>query len=106
VPTSQGPPVGLLLGNADFSNLALTLREASTGVEPVTVNYGVFISTVLDFLIVAASIFLVIKQMNRLRSQPPEAPKEPTTKSCPRCFTEIPVKATRCPACTSDLGLT
>jgi large conductance mechanosensitive channel len=98
------PPIGLLLGNVDFSSLAWTLREGSKGVDPVTIKYGLFINTVLDFVIVAAAIFLVIKQMNRLRFRPAEAPKEPTTKSCPRCLTQIAVKATRCPACTSDLG--
>jgi large conductance mechanosensitive channel len=98
------PPIGLLLGNADFSKLAWTLREGSTTVQAVTIKYGAFINTVLDFVIIAAAIFLVVKQMNRLRRQPPETPKEPTTKACPKCFTEISIKATRCPACTSDLG--
>ncbi|MBN1588166.1 MAG: large-conductance mechanosensitive channel protein MscL [Pirellulales bacterium] len=102
------PPIGLLLGGVDFSKLAWTIRPAKAAVEggakaveAVTINYGLFINTVLDFVIIAGAIFIVIKQMNRLRREEPAA--EPTTKPCPRCFTEIPIKATRCPACTSDL---
>ena len=97
------PPIGMLLGNVDFSNLAVTLKEKTAAAEAVTVNYGVFINTVLDFTIVALAIFILIKQMNRLKKEEPAPVAEPTTKSCPRCFTDIPVKATRCPHCTSDL---
>ncbi|HLA84231.1 MAG TPA: large-conductance mechanosensitive channel protein MscL [Thermoguttaceae bacterium] len=97
------PPVGMLLGNVDFSKLAIVLREKAGDVPAVTINYGLFINTVLDFVIVAAAIFIVIKQMNRLRLQPKPAPAAPTTKTCPKCCTEIAVKATRCPACTSEL---
>ncbi|NQS71129.1 MAG: large-conductance mechanosensitive channel protein MscL [Desulfobulbaceae bacterium] len=95
------PPIGLLLGNVDFSNLALTLKEKSAEAEAVTLNYGMFINTVLDFLIVAFAIFMIIKQMNRLKKQEP-AP-EATTKDCPKCFSSIPIQATRCPHCTSEL---
>lgn len=95
------PPIGLLLGNVDFSNLALTLKEKSAEAEAVTLNYGMFVNTVLDFLIVAFAIFMIIKQMNRLKKQEP-AP-EATTKDCPKCFSSIPIQATRCPHCTSEL---
>ena len=95
------PPIGLLLGNVDFSNLALTLKEKSAEAEAVTLNYGMFINTVLDFLIVAFAIFMIIKQINRLKKQEP-AP-EASTKDCPRCFSSIPIQATRCPHCTSEL---
>ncbi|MEX0938417.1 MAG: large-conductance mechanosensitive channel protein MscL [Pirellulales bacterium] len=98
------PPIGLLLGNTDFSNLALILREATPDREAVTVNYGLFINTVLDFLIVALVIFFLIRQMNRLRRQEEAAPVAPTNKNCPYCLTSIPIAATRCPACTSELG--
>lgn len=108
------PPIGLLLGNVDFSNLFLnlsgqsyaSLAEAQAAGAP-TLNYGVFINTVLDFLIVAFVIFLVVRQMNRLKRKqdtqeaPPPAP---TTKDCPFCVSTIPIKASRCPNCTSDLG--
>lgn len=95
------PPIGLLLGNMNFSELAITLREPSADLAAVTIKYGLFINTVLDFVIVALAIFMVIKQMNRFKKQAPAA--APTTKECPKCFTAIPIKATRCPNCTSDL---
>jgi len=101
------PPIGLLMGNADFSKLAITLRnatEASEGLKAipeVTLRYGVFINTVLDFTIVAFAIFIVIKQMNRFKKAAPVA--APTTKACPKCCSTIPTKATRCPSCTSEL---
>ena len=96
------PPIGLLLDNVDFSHLAITLAKKTTEAEAVTLKYGVFVNTVLDFIIVAFSIFIVIKQMNRLKKEEP-AP-EPTTKDCPKCFTTIPIKAVRCPNCTSELS--
>ena len=94
------PPIGLLLGNVDFSNLAVTLRDKTAEADAVTLNYGLFINTVLDYLIVAFAIFMVIKQMNRLKKKEPEP--EITTKDCPRCCTSIPIQATRCPHCTSE----
>jgi large conductance mechanosensitive channel len=102
------PPIGLLLGKVDFSNLFLTLSgqhfntlaEAKLG-GAVTLNYGLFVNTVINFLIVAFSIFLVIKQFNRLRKAP--EPAAPTTKECSYCKTTIPIEATRCPNCTSEL---
>jgi len=98
------PPIGMLLGNMDFSNLAIELHRGATAAETVSIRYGAFINSVLDFVIVAAAIFVVIKQMNRLRWAKKEPPKEPTTKPCPRCCSEIPIRATRCPACTSELA--
>jgi large conductance mechanosensitive channel len=97
------PPIGLLLGNVDFSQLAITLKEKTAASEAVTLNYGVFINTVLDFVIVAFAIFIMIKQMNRFKKKEEAPVAEPTTKECPKCFSTIPVKATRCPNCTSDL---
>ena len=104
------PPIGMLLGNVNFADLFVALdggdyaslalaKEAGAP----TLNYGMFINTIIDFLIIALVIFLVVKQINRLAPKPAPAPAEPTTKACPYCFTEIPVKATRCPHCTSEL---
>ena len=103
------PPIGLLLGKVDFSNLFATLsgdtyktlQEAETA-GAVTINYGVFLNTVIEFLIIAFSLFLIIRQINRIANGKPK-PSKPTTKSCPYCFTDIPIKATRCPHCTSKL---
>jgi large conductance mechanosensitive channel len=106
------PPVGLLLGNVDFSNLFLplsgqsyaTLAEAKAAGAP-TLNYGVFLNTVIDFLIVAFAIFLLVRMINRLqRQQQEEQPVTPTTKECPYCLMTIPLLATRCSHCTSDLA--
>ncbi|MDQ1334280.1 MAG: large conductance mechanosensitive channel [Thermodesulfobacteriota bacterium] len=97
------PPIGLLLGNVDFSQLAITIKEKTAASEAVTLNYGVFINTILDFVIVAFVIFMMIKQMNRFKRKEEVPVVEPTTKECPRCFSAIPIKATRCPNCTSDL---
>jgi large conductance mechanosensitive channel len=102
------PPLGLLLGKVDFSNLFInlsggsyaSLAEAKAAGAP-TINYGMFINTVIDFIIVAFAIFLVVRGINKLRSQPP--PATPTTRGCPYCLTMIPLQATRCPACTSQV---
>lgn len=104
------PPIGLLLGRVDFSNLFInlsgvpyaSLAEAKAAGAP-TINYGVFLNTVLDFVIVAFAVFLVIRQINRLRRQPEPAPAVPTTKECPYCFSVISIRATRCPHCTSEV---
>jgi large conductance mechanosensitive channel len=98
------PPIGLLLGGVDFSSLAITLKEKTIGAEAVTIKYGVFINTVLDFVIIAFAIFMVIKQMSRLMKKE-EAPAAPTTKECPKCYSTISIKATRCPNCTSELHI-
>ena len=90
------PLIGLLLGGIDFSSLAFTLGEAK-------VTYGNFIQALIDFLIIALVIFLMVKGINKLTKKPAPAPAEPTTKECPHCFTTIPIKATRCPNCTSEL---
>lgn len=101
------PPIGILLGNVDFSNLAITLKEQTDTAAAVTINYGVFVNNIIDFLIVGFAIFLVIKQINRFRDSvsksEEEVPAEPTTKECPKCFSVINIKATRCPNCTSDI---
>ncbi len=102
------PPLGLLMGKIDFSSLYINLSgksfvslAAAKAAGAATINYGLFLNTVLDFLIVAIVIFLLIRQINRLKRQP--APAEVTTKECPYCFSAIPLKATRCPHCTSEL---
>ncbi len=102
------PPIGVLLGNVDFSELFInlsgqtyaSLAEAKDA-GAATINYGIFINTVIDFVIVAFAIFMVIRMMNRMKRQ--EAPATPTTKKCPYCLSTVPLKATRCPECTSEL---
>lgn len=96
------PPIGLVLGNVDFSGLAITMNDPIGTVPPVTLKYGAFINTVIDFLIVSFVIFIVVKQMNRLKPAVP--PPEPSTRDCPRCQMSIPIKATRCGHCTSELS--
>ncbi len=93
------PPIGLLLGDVDFSQLAITLSEKTATAEAVTIRYGAFINTVLDAMVVVFCIFLIVKGMTRT---PPKA-AEPTTKDCPKCYSRISLKAVRCPHCTSDL---
>ncbi len=108
------PPIGLLLGNADFSNLFAVLKEgkaagpyasvaAAKAAGAVTINIGVFINTLISFVIVAFAVFLLVKTMNRLRQQEEAPPPAPSTKDCIYCFSKIPIQATRCPLCTSDL---
>lgn len=104
------PPFGLLLGKVDFANLFInlsdkpvaSLAEAKQAGLPV-IRYGLFINTVLDFLIVAFVVFLLIKQINALKRQEAVAPPPPSTKECPFCASIIPLKARRCPQCTSEL---
>jgi large conductance mechanosensitive channel len=106
------PPIGLLLGDVDFSNLFIVLKEgkaagpyttvaAAKGDGAVTLNYGLFANAVVNFLIVAFAIFFVVRGMNTLKRKE-EAP--PATKDCPHCLSTIPIKATRCGHCTSELG--
>ena len=97
------PPIGMLLGNVDFSQLAITLAEKTEKSAAVAIKYGVFVNTVVDFVIVAFCIFMVIKGMNRLKREEAPAPAEPTTKECPRCLSSVALRATRCPHCTSEL---
>jgi large conductance mechanosensitive channel len=107
------PPIGLALGNVDFADLFMLLKAGAKSPPPyatlaeaqaagaVTLNYGVFVNAVITFLIVAFSVFLLVRAANRL--QPQEAPPAPTTKECPYCRMPVPVAATRCPHCTSEL---
>ena len=102
------PPIGLLLGGVDFADLFISLDgqtyeslAAAQEAGGATVNYGVFLNTVIDFVIVAFVIFLVVKAANRMKKPAPVA--APTTKECPHCFSTIAIKATRCPNCTSQL---
>jgi len=105
------PPVGLLIGRVDFGSLFInlsgenyaSLAEAQAA-GAATINYGVFLNTVIEFVIVAFALFLLIKQVNRLQRQPEEAQTAPASKVCPYCYTEIPMAATRCPNCTSQLA--
>jgi large conductance mechanosensitive channel len=108
------PPIGLLLGRVDFTNLFLVLKHGATAgpyatvaqahdAGAVSINYGLFLNTVINFFIVAFAIFLVIRSLNRLKRQEAAAPVAPSTKECPFCFSAVPIKATRCPFCTSDL---
>ena len=107
------PPIGMLLGNVDFANLFVVLKDGITAAAPyasladakkagaVTINYGVFINSMISFVIVAFAVFMLIKNINRLKKE--EAPAAPTTKDCPYCASSIALKATRCPHCTSEL---
>jgi large conductance mechanosensitive channel len=108
------PPIGLLLGNIDFSNIFTVLKQGemagpyatladAQAAGAVTMNWGVFVTTIISFLIIAFAIFMVIKQINRFKREAEAPPAEPTTKPCPFCFSEIAIKATRCPFCTSQL---
>ena len=105
------PPIGLLLGKVNFTDLFITLGgqkydslTAAQDAGAPTINYGLFINTVIDFIIVALVIFMIVRLINRLQRKSAPAPVAPTTKDCPFCFTAIPIKATRCPNCTSELG--
>ena len=102
------PPLGLLLGKINFSDLFINLSgtaypsvAAAKAAGAPTINYGLFINTIIDFLIVAFAIYLLIVQVNRMQKKPEAAP--PATKDCPFCLSAIPVKAVRCPHCTSNL---
>jgi large conductance mechanosensitive channel len=108
------PPIGLLLGNVDFSNLFITLKqgvaagpyatlEIAKKAGAVTLSYGAFFNTVISFIIVAFSVFLLVKGMNKLKRQQEAAPAAPTTKECPHCLSTIPIKAGKCAHCTSQL---
>lgn len=96
------PPLGLLIGNVDFSDLAITLSSPLSGGKPVLLQYGKFLNNVLDFMIVAFCVFLVVKGMNSLKKKDP-APA-PTEKRCPQCMMMIPIAAKRCGHCTSVIA--
>jgi len=95
------PPLGLLMGGVDFANKEFILKAASGDMPAVVLRYGVFINSVIDFVIIAFAIFMVIKQLSRL--QKAEVQAETTIKECPHCFSSISIKATKCPNCTSSL---
>ena len=102
------PPLGLLLGKINFSDLFINLSDkkypsvaAAKAAGAPTINYGLFINSMIDFLIVSFAIYVMIMQINRFKEKPAEA--SPTTKECPFCFSAIPLKAVRCPHCTSTL---
>ena len=104
------PPVGLLLGGVSFADLFWALDggtyaslTAAKDAGAPTLNYGMFISTIIDFIILAFVIFLIVRWFNNLKKKPEAAPAEPTTKECNYCFTTISIKATRCPHCTSEI---
>jgi len=108
------PPIGLLLGKVDFSNLFLVLKEGAAAgpyasivdakkAGAVTINYGLFVNTIISFLIVAFAVFVMISNINKLKRKEEAPPAVPTTKDCSYCLSVIPVKATRCPHCTSEL---
>jgi large conductance mechanosensitive channel len=104
------PPIGLLLGKVDFTNLFIrmaggrfkSLADAKAA-GAATLNYGIFLNTIIDFVIVSLAVFLLIKQINRLKREPAPAPA-PEVKECPYCLSPVPLRATRCPHCTSQLS--
>ena len=108
------PPIGLLLGGVDFSNLFFTLKEGAVAgpyatlelaqkAGAVTISYGIFLNAVISFLIVAFAVFMLIKGLNKMKREKEQPAAAPTTKECKFCFSSIPVKAIRCPSCTSEL---
>jgi large conductance mechanosensitive channel len=110
------PPIGLALGGVDFANLFAVLKQGTAPgpyaaladaqkAGAVTINYGLFINSVISFLIVAFAVFQLIRIMNAMKRKEEAPPAEPTEKECPHCLTSIPIKATRCPHCTSEIAL-
>ena len=108
------PPIGLAIGNVDFANLFIVLKEGAQAgpyqsladaqaAGAVSINYGAFINTIITFVIIAFAVFMIIRNVNRMKREEEAPPAEPTTKSCPFCFSEVPIKATRCGFCTSEL---
>lgn len=104
------PPIGMLLGGVDFANLFIDLSgigymslEEAQAAGAATINYGLFINAVIDFIIIALVIFMVVRQVNRMQRKEPAVVEAPTTKECPLCLSTVPLKATRCPNCTSVL---
>lgn len=109
------PPIGLLMGGVDFSNLFVVLKEGATAgpytaladakaAGAVTINYGVFTNTVISFIIVGFAIFMMIKALSKMKKKEPAPEEAPTSKDCSFCFSSISIKATRCPHCTSELA--
>ena len=108
------PPIGLLLGNVDFANLFAVLKEgkvagpyasvaAAKSAGAVTINIGVFINTIISFILIAFAVFLMVRTINRMRREEEAPAPAPNTKECSYCFSKIPIQATRCPNCTSEL---
>jgi large conductance mechanosensitive channel len=108
------PPIGLLLGNVDFSNLFIVLKEGTLAnplvslaeaqkAGAVTLNYGLFVNAIISFLIVAFAVFLLVRSINKMKRAEEAPPAEPTTKECPQCLSTIPIKAKRCAFCTSEV---
>ncbi|GAH27198.1 unnamed protein product, partial [marine sediment metagenome] len=106
--------IGMILGKVDFANLFIILKEGKIAgpyasltsaqeAGAVTVNYGLFVNTIVNFLIVAFAIFLLIRVINKIKMKEEALPPEPTTKDCPYCLSRIPIKAIRCSHCTSEL---
>jgi large conductance mechanosensitive channel len=102
------PPIGRILGKVDFSGLFLNISgksydtlTAAKAAGAATINYGLFLNSIIDFLIVSFAIFLLVRQVNRWKTPAPAS--APVTKDCAYCFTAIPIQATRCPNCTSEL---
>jgi large conductance mechanosensitive channel len=95
------PPIGLLVGGVDFSNLMITLKSTGDGAKAVTLNYGTFINTIIDFLIVAAAVFVLIRALNALKRKQEAVSAVPTQRDCPECLMPIPIKAKRCGHCTA-----
>lgn len=110
------PPIGMALGNVDFTNLFFVLKAGADAAGPyatladaqaagaVTVNYGVFVNSIISFLIVAFAVFMLIRNLNKMKKEAEAPPAVPTTKKCPKCISEIAIEATRCPNCTSDVA--
>ncbi len=109
------PPIGLLMGGVDFSDLFITLKEGAQAgpyatlemaqeAGAVTISYGLFLNSVVSFLIVAFAVFLLIRSINKLQAEEEKEEEAPTTKECGYCLSEVPLKATRCPNCTSELA--
>jgi len=109
------PPIGLILGNVDFSNLFIVIKQGTRAAGPyisiadakaagaVTLNYGLFLNSIISFIIVAFSVFILIKGINRLKRKEEAPSAEPTTKDCPYCYFTIPIKAVKCGHCASEL---
>ncbi len=109
------PPIGMLMGNVDFSNLFFVIKDgaqagpyasvaAAKAAGAVSINYGLFINTIINFVIVAFAVFLMVKAMNKMKREQPAPAADPTTKECPYCLSTIPIKATKCGHCTSSVG--
>lgn len=108
------PPIGLLLGDVDFSNLFIVIKQGAVAgtfatvaeaqkAGAVTINYGIFLNTIISFLIVAFAVFVIVRNINKLKREEEAPPEEPTTRECPHCMSKIPIKAVRCAFCTSEL---